>query len=168
MYAVKINDKEYKIEFTDDALTQGKANGEAFDLDLAEIGRNFFHLIKDHNSYAIEVVEADYEAKKFQVKVNGEKFLVQAQDETDLLLRKMGMSQLAGKKTNALKAPMPGMVLDVLVEQGQAVKQGDSLLILEAMKMENNLKATADATVKAVKCQKGQAVEKNAILLVFE
>jgi len=69
---------------------------------------------------------------------------------------------------NDLKAPMPGLVLDVLVKEGQQIKKGENLLVLEAMKMENNLKALSDAVVKKVNVGKGARVEKNEILIELE
>ncbi len=62
---------------------------------------------------------------------------------------------------------MPGMVLNILVKEGDEVKKGDTLLILEAMKMENSLKATADGVIKKIVAVKGTAVEKNQILIQF-
>jgi biotin carboxyl carrier protein len=64
-----------------------------------------------------------------------------------------------------LKAPMPGLVVDIPVKEGDTVSKGDTLVILEAMKMENALKAVADATVKKIAVTKGQAVDKNTLLI---
>ena len=83
----------------------------------------------------------------------------------DLLLSKMGFDAKARNKAEAVKAPMPGMVLRILVEPGQAIKKGDGLIILEAMKMENILKAGADAVVKAIKVTEKTAVEKGTVLI---
>jgi biotin carboxyl carrier protein len=62
---------------------------------------------------------------------------------------------------------MPGLILSVAVAEGQEVKKGDPLLILEAMKMENVIKAPADATVKVIKVRKGDSVDKNQVLVLF-
>jgi biotin carboxyl carrier protein len=77
----------------------------------------------------------------------------------------LGFSSKSTKKANEIKAPMPGMVLSVLVQEGQLVKAGESVLILEAMKMENVIKAPADCTVKQIKVKQGNAVEKNQVLI---
>ena len=63
--------------------------------------------------------------------------------------------------------PMPGMVLNVLVKEGDAVKKGDELLVLEAMKMENNIKAPGDGIVSEISVKSGDKVEKNQILIRF-
>ena len=77
------------------------------------------------------------------------------------------MDLLTSNKASDLKAPMPGLVVDVTVSPGDQVKKGDKLLVLEAMKMENILKAPADATVKGVNISKGKTVEKNEVLIQF-
>jgi biotin carboxyl carrier protein len=67
-----------------------------------------------------------------------------------------------------LKAPMPGLVLQILVEPGQEIKKGDKILILEAMKMENAIKAPADAIVAQIHINPGTAVDKNQLLITFQ
>ncbi len=73
-----------------------------------------------------------------------------------------------GRKQAVLRAAMPGLVVKVEVEPGQKIKKGDSLLIVEAMKMENEIKAQSPGVVKEIKVKPGQPVEKNQILIVFE
>ncbi|MBC7552646.1 MAG: biotin/lipoyl-binding protein [Taibaiella sp.] len=80
----------------------------------------------------------------------------------------MGLDLKAMQKAEPVKAPMPGMVLRVLVTAGQKVNKGDALIILEAMKMENLLKATVAGTVKTIKAVEKTAVEKGAVLLEME
>jgi biotin carboxyl carrier protein len=80
----------------------------------------------------------------------------------------MGLDMSAMQKAEPIKAPMPGMVLKVLVTVGQQINKGDGLIVLEAMKMENILKATATATVKSIKATERTAVEKGAILIELE
>jgi biotin carboxyl carrier protein len=82
-------------------------------------------------------------------------------------LHNLGLDNIAAKKINDIKAPMPGMVLNILVGEGQQVKKGDSLLVLEAMKMENVLKSPTDGMIKKVVAIKGTAVEKNQLLIQF-
>jgi biotin carboxyl carrier protein len=80
----------------------------------------------------------------------------------------LGMDKLAAVGVQEVKAPMPGMVLNIIVSTGDEVKKGDALLVLEAMKMENIIKSPRDGKVKTVKAIKGTAVEKNQSLIVFE
>ena len=77
------------------------------------------------------------------------------------------MDALHAKKAADLKAPMPGLVVEVSVSEGQEIKKGDKLVVLEAMKMENILKSPADGVVKKVNVKKGNTVEKNEVLILF-
>ena len=135
--------------------------------DIAEIREGGFHVLKDAISYNAEVVRADFADKSFTVKVNGKLLEVKAHDKFDLLLLQLGMGQANGTQPKDLKAPMPGLILDIKVTDGQAVLKGDTVIILEAMKMENVIKAPADGIVKAVKVKTGDHVEKNQVLVVF-
>src|SRR5690606_3417991 len=94
-------------------------------------------------------------------------YTVQLRDKFDLLLEKMGMNNGQSGKINTIKAPMPGLIVDVRVKEGDTVKANDPLLILEAMKMENMIKPPGDAVVKSIKVRKGDNVEKNQVLIEF-
>ena len=113
-------------------------------------------------------MERSEDGKTFTLKINGQLLKLNAKDHYDLLLEQMGMSAANTAKALKLNAPMPGKVLDVMVQPGQTVAKGEGLLILEAMKMENMLKADQDGTVKSVNVSVGDAVEKNNILIDFE
>ena len=94
--------------------------------------------------------------------------VLEAKDQYDLLLEKMGIAGGASSKASKLKAPMPGKVLEFMVESCHSIANGEGLLILEAMKMENMLKAEQDGIVKSVNVSVGDAVEKNNVLIEFE
>ncbi|MDX1317201.1 MAG: acetyl-CoA carboxylase biotin carboxyl carrier protein subunit, partial [Xanthomarina gelatinilytica] len=74
----------------------------------------------------------------------------------------------ASKKVNEIKAPMPGLILDIHVKEGQEVKEDDALLILEAMKMENVLTSPRDGIIKSISVSKNDTVDKNQLLIEFE
>jgi biotin carboxyl carrier protein len=93
---------------------------------------------------------------------------VQIQEELDLLLEKMGFGKSATKKVKEVKAPMPGLVLTISAEPGQELKEGDKLLVLEAMKMENSILMPGDGKIKALRVKPGQPVEKGQILMELE
>jgi biotin carboxyl carrier protein len=80
----------------------------------------------------------------------------------------MGLSLGNAQMVNDIKAPMPGLILEVNVKEGDEVKEGDYLLVLEAMKMENALTAPRDAVIKSISVEKGQTVEKNQLLIEME
>lgn len=166
MYKIKAGNKEFEVVPSADGQT-GSINDEAYALDIAK-EENGFHLIRNNKSYNVSVINADYDAKTFELMINGNPYTFEAKDRFDLLLKELGMENLSSSALNDLKAPMPGLVLSIKVEAGQAIKKGDPLVILEAMKMENVLKAGSDATVKSINVEVGKAVEKNEVLIEFQ
>lgn len=119
-------------------------------------------------SYTAVTEKVDIKNKELTIRINGQTHKVAIQEPIDQLLASMGMDLKAMQKAEPVKAPMPGMILKVLVEPGQQINKGDGLLILEAMKMENVLKAGASATVKAIRVEEKTAVEKGAVLIELE
>lgn len=138
------------------------------ELDLQEISQNSFHLLHNSGSFRAEIQKGNFLQKKYSVKINSNIYEVSISNALDILIKDMGMSLAAAQLFNDIKAPMPGLILDVNVEPGEEVKAGDYLLVLEAMKMENTLTAPADGKVKAVHVQKGNTVEKNQLLIEME
>lgn len=141
---------------------------QAFSWDLLRVKEGSYHVIRDGKSYRVDLIEGSPAERYYRVLVNGEEYEVGLKDRYDLLLERLGMEDLAGKRVEDIKAPMPGKVLDVKVSQGDEVNEGDPLLVLEAMKMENVIKAPGNGTVKAVHGKVSDPVEKNAILVEFD
>jgi biotin carboxyl carrier protein len=164
MFKALVNKKSFEIEDVDDGYV---VNGEPFKWDIKKTGDNIFHVLHNNKSFNAEVVKADRTTKTFVVKVNGKLLTVELKDRFDLLLEKMGMNASASSKVNNIKAPMPGLIIELKVKDGDTVQQGDTLLILEAMKMENIIKSPGTGTVRSVKIAKGQSVEKNQVLIEF-
>lgn len=125
-------------------------------------------ILYNHKSYTAVVEKVDTKNKELTLRINGQTHRVAIQEPIDQLLKSMGLDLKAMQKIEPVKAPMPGMVLKILVEPGQQINKGDGLLILEAMKMENVLKASGPATVKAIKAEERTAVEKGAVLIELE
>ena len=151
-----------------EAKSEGLLNGDFYSLDIEKVDAQTWHILKDNMSYYVQWIERNDEAKTYTLKVNGSLIILEAKNEFDILLEKMGMANVGSAKVSKLKAPMPGKVLDVLVTVGQEVVKGDGLVILEAMKMENVLKADDVGVVKSVNVSIGEAVEKNNVLIEFE
>ncbi len=163
MLKVKINGKkEYIVD-----KEKGTLDGKAFEWDLVKVKEGSYHAIRNGKSYTIELVSLDRATKTIKLKVNGNKYTLEAKDKYDELLQKLGIDTNASQKIKELKSPMPGLILDVKVEEGSEVKKGDTLLVLEAMKMENILKSPGDGSVKKIVVKKGMAVEKNQVLIQF-
>lgn len=156
--------QEYDVKAQKDGYL---LNGETFDWDLIELKEGTFHVIKNKKSYQAEVIKADYDEKTFVIQVNEQAYEVAVKDRFDALLKSLGMDRAASTKVSNVKAPMPGLILDIKIEEGAEVKKGDVLMILEAMKMENVLKSPADGTIKDIKIKQGDNVEKNQVLIDF-
>lgn len=165
MYKITVDKKEFAVESEAGSFS---IDNQPFHADILEFKEGKFHIISDHKSYTAEVLSFQKAEKTFEIKVNNSIYTVQVQDRFDQLLKQMGIDAGAGKKVNDIKAPMPGMVLQVMVETGQLIKKGDAIVVLEAMKMENILKAPADGTVKKVHVTKGDKVEKNQVMVFLD
>jgi acetyl/propionyl-CoA carboxylase alpha subunit len=143
-------------------------NGVKINFDNVQIQGDevlFFVENKLHRAGLLEFHKSD---KTITISLNGITYKLNIKDKYDSLLAQLGLSGMAAKKVNELKSPMPGLVVEVLVKEGDIVKKGSPLVILEAMKMENVLKAAADVIIKKISIEKGKAVEKNQVLIVFE
>lgn len=154
-----------KTEFT---IDKNNVNGTENVWDLVEFKENTFHVIKDNKGYNAMLVSYSAEEKSMVINVNGNDYEIAIKDSNDLLLQQLGIATKSSSVVQFIKAPMPGLIINVSVSEGTEVKKGDTLLILEAMKMENVIKSPRDGKVKKVNVQLKQAVEKNQVMLEFE
>lgn len=159
-----VSGKNFEITTDEQGLV---LNGEPLKWDVVKITDQYFHILYQNKSYRAELIKLDSTTKTFSYKINGRIYHVELKDKFDLLLEKMGMANAGASKLNNIKAPMPGLVIDVKIKAGDVVKQGEPMLILEAMKMENILKAPGEGTVKNVKVKKGDSVEKGQVMIEF-
>ena len=157
-YKVKVNDT-FDFEFTREEI-------EA--LDTQQTSSTNYHLLKDNRSFDAEIFKPDFLNRKYQIKINSNIYSVSINNELDQLIEEMGLSLGSTQQINDIKAPMPGLILEVNVKEGDEVKEGDYLLVLEAMKMENTLTAPRDGVVKSVRVKKADTVEKNQLLIEME
>ena len=102
------------------------------------------------------------------ININGSRYTVQLSDQYDQLIEQLGLNVVPKQAALDIKAPMPGIVLDIMVKNGQTVEEGTPILILEAMKMENVLKAAAPGLVDTIEVKKGIAVEKGQLLVKIQ
>lgn len=169
MYTISINGKQsLKTELNIHKNTfKGMLDGKEVNGDFVKINNHQYHLLHNGQSYNIDVVKINHEEKTIVLRINSRKYNLQLKDKYDELLHNLGMDAMASKKVNDIKAPMPGMVLNILVQEGAEVKKGEALLVLEAMKMENIIKSPCDGVVKRIAATKGTAVEKNQLLIQF-
>lgn len=125
------------------------------------------HIIKNHKSISAEIVSADFDKKQYKVKVSGTTYNVTIETPLAQLIKEMGLSLGSTSVENEILAPMPGIILEVNIAEGDEVKQGDFLCVLEAMKMENALTAPRDGIIKSVNITKGETVDKGKLLIEF-
>jgi acetyl/propionyl-CoA carboxylase alpha subunit len=131
-------------------------------------GTNDLLIESNGKKFNVRLLKIDSVLKKVILKVNGDIMEVSQEDEFDVLLKSLGMGAGAVKKVNDMKAPMPGVVIDIKVKPGQTVAKDEGIVVLEAMKMENLLKSPIDGVIKSIEITKGETVEKNKVLVNFE
>ncbi len=157
-YKVSVNNAE-ALEISSEKVSK---------LDAIKIAASKFHILQDNISYKAEITEANFNNKTYQVKVNNNTYNVAIFNELDSLIKEMGFEIGTAKKVNEIKAPMPGLILEINVKVGQEVKEDDALLILEAMKMENVLSSPRDGIIKSISVSKNDTVDKGELLIEFE
>ncbi|WP_258539121.1 acetyl-CoA carboxylase biotin carboxyl carrier protein subunit [Flagellimonas abyssi] len=157
-YTVKVGD-DFDFKLSKDTISS---------LDLIKTGENAYHLLQNGTSYHLKILHSDFNRGRYTLSVNGTEFETSIQTPLDELIQKMGFAVNAGKNIDSISAPMPGLILDILVEEGQEVNEEDQLLILEAMKMENIITSPRSGVIKTVSVSKGEAVDKKQLLIEFQ
>lgn len=157
-YRVKVNES-FEFEFTREEINA---------MDTQKVSPNKYHVLRESRSFKAGISKTDFLNRQYSIKINSNNYQVNISNELDQLIEEMGLSLSSVLKVNDIKAPMPGLILDVMVTEGAEVKEGDYLLVLEAMKMENTITAPRDGMVKAISVEKGQGVEKNQLLIEME
>ena len=160
-------DKNYTVKVGDD-FDFNLSKDHISSLDLIKTGKNTYHLIKDGATYHIEVLESDFNKGAYTISINGSEYESTINTPLDTLIEKMGFASNSNKNIDTIEAPMPGLILDILVEEGQEVKEEDQLLILEAMKMENIITSPRNGVIKKIGVNTGDAVDKKQLLIEFQ
>ncbi|HSN61962.1 MAG TPA: biotin/lipoyl-containing protein [Ferruginibacter sp.] len=156
----------YKVKANEFDFTFSKEQINA--VDIVKKSPTAFNVINEHRSVNVKLLEADPDCKKLTLEVDGESFIIEIKDELDLMLDKMGFGAVSNKHVKEIKAPMPGLVLEIAVTEGQEVKEGDKILILVAMKMENSIIIHTNAVIKRIAVTAGQAVDKGQLLVELD
>ncbi len=157
-YVAIINEQRYEIEI--DNAGGVLVNGEPRDVDFLNLGGSLFSVITENRSFEAVI---DDDEDKIAVMMTGRLFETQVLDERAMLmLQRRGALPVSSGEVHA---PMPGLIVDVTTLPGAAVARGDTVIILESMKMQNELKSPADGVVSAVYVEAGQAVDKNDLLV---
>ena len=164
-YFATIDDKQYEIEINDeDRIT---VDGQLVELDFKSMseGQPIYSLILNGKSYEAIIELTD---EGWQVMLRGQMYMVDVEDERQRRLRMAtgGASTQSGELK--LKAPMPGLIVDIPVEPGQVIDKGDNLIILESMKMQNELKSPREGKVARINVKPGDSVNQNQVLLILD
>ncbi|MAZ54634.1 MAG: acetyl-CoA carboxylase biotin carboxyl carrier protein subunit [Flavobacteriales bacterium] len=138
------------------------------DWDIVKTKDGLFNIIYKEKSFIANVLSHDKKNKVFEIVINNNHYKVQLKDSFDEALIRLGVEHQEVDKDKAVVSPMPGKVVEVFVSAGDSVDEGDSLIVLEAMKMENIIKATKSGEVEHVYASVGDSVEKNCRLLVYK
>lgn len=162
-YITTVNGNEYEIEWNEDGAVL--VNGEPYEINVNALGGgDLISMIFNNRSF--EAVVNSPERDHWEILMNGENYDVVVKDERAYRLARARGELEGDTGVVPTKSPMPGVIVNVLVDEGQTISKGETLVILESMKMENELKATRDGVVLEVKVAAGATVEKDAVLVV--
>lgn len=150
---------------TTDGLSFDIDSRELESLDIIEHSNGRYHLIFEGKSYTVDVLESDYLNKSYVLNVNEKEIALKIKDDLDMAIEKMGYSMKSASSGGKVESPMPGLVLKISVQEGDEVEEGDVLLVLEAMKMENIIKSPVKGQVKKVMVKEGETVAKKQLLM---
>jgi biotin carboxyl carrier protein len=160
-YITTINDTEFLVEVIDDHHVN--INGKTYQVDFEAVsGQPVYSLLLDGKSHEAYVRESDDD---WQVLLRGRLYPAKVEDEREKRLRVAAGGGVAESGEFNLKAPMPGLVVAIPVSEGQEIKKGQVLLILESMKMQNELKSPRDGIINRIKVKAGESVEQKQVLL---
>ena len=161
-YVTILNDKKFEIDIDKDGAL--KVNGEPRTVDFLTLAPSLYSMIRENESYEVIINETE---ESIDVMMRGHLFSGQVLDERAQLLasRRGGIGADTGEIS--IKSPMPGLIVAVPVSEGQEVKRGATVIILESMKMQNELKAPRDGTVQRISVGAGQSVEQGKLLVTI-
>jgi biotin carboxyl carrier protein len=163
-YLTTVNEKQFIVEIIDEKNVI--LDGQPVEVDFQSVdGQPVYSLLIEGRSYEAYVTENE---GQWQVQLLGTLYTATVEDEREKRLMAAAGSKVAGSGEFYLKAPMPGLVVTVPVEEGQTVEKGDVLLILESMKMQNELRSPKEGTVARIKVKPGDSVEQKTTLLSVE
>ena len=142
--------------------------GEIEKADIVKLDKDRFNIIKNNKSYTLKVLENNLKLKQLTLEFDSQIYIVDIMDDMDILLKKMGFGDSGKKIITEIKAPMPGLVIEISAKLNQALKSGEKVMVIEAMKMENSLIMPSDAVIKNILVKKGDAVVKGQLLVELD
>ena len=160
----------YQAVIDGDEQTTAEIRGtDLSEADIVRVSDSVLHLLQGQSSYTLQVLHADYAAKTFVLKIGGKQVHVKLRDAVEARVHAMGFDINRNHvKLKQIVSPMPGLVLKVLATAGDRVTEGQPVLVLEAMKMENVLNAPIDGTIKEILVAAGKNVDKGQVLVTLD
>ena len=160
-YITSVEGKQFLVEIIDDKHVS--VDGKVYEVDFESVsGQPVYSLIVDGRSHESYIYQGD---DNWQVLLRGRLYPVTVEDEREKRLRAAAGGGVAETGEFHLRAPMPGLVVAIPVTEGQSVKKGQVILILESMKMQNEIKAPRDGTIGRIRVKAGETVEQKQTLL---
>lgn len=156
-YLITVNEEELHCNSNDVAI-----------LDSIKVNAKTLHVLDKNRAFEVEILHSDFLNKTISLSINGNIYEVKLEDKYDQQVKKMGLLAVTSHKLNEVKAPMPGLIVDVMVKVGQEIVEGTPLLVLSAMKMENIILAQGEGIVKSIEIKKDDAVEKGQLIIEME
>ncbi len=160
-------DKSYKVNVNKSSEFEFNSK-QIEELNVVKEGNSRYHILNNTHAVKGELISKDFDSKSYTIAVNSNTYQIKISTPLDKLIKELGFSMGNSKKLNDIKAPMPGIIIGMEVKEGDEVIEGDTLLILEAMKMENAITSPKDARVKSIQVKVGDTVEKNKLLIELE
>jgi len=149
-------------------VTIGESDLNKYYLEEIDFENDLVYLRCNGKKIQCRILKKDRDKKTYHIKINGDLVELSLSRAVDDVIKKIGLNNQQQQGANNLKAPMPGLILEICVKEGDDVKKDDPLIILEAMKMENVLAAPINGKIKEIKVSPQQTVEKNSLLIMFE
>ena len=162
-YLATVNDTTFEVVINEDSYVT--VDGQRHEIDFRAVGNGpLYSLLIGGNSYEGHIEGTD---DGWQVLHKGDLYMVEIEDERSQRLMKLGGAGIATKGDYYLKAPMPGLVVSVPVKEGQEISQGDMLVVLESMKMQNELKSPHDGTILRIQVNPEDTIQQDEVMLVL-
>ena len=156
-FSARVND-EHEFDLSEEDLDG---------LDVINNGEDAYHIIHRNRSVSVRILKSEFSSGYYLVEINGASFEVTLNTPLDHFIREMGFGSREGSLVDKVVAPMPGLLLDIYVKEGQEVEKDDPLLVLEAMKMENVILSPRKGIIGGILYQKGKTVDKGTELISF-
>lgn len=157
---------ENKYEIFNPFSEELKINGKKVEIKIFEDEAGFTYLEYKGKKYLAEIIEKNQ--NKYTVLLNGVSYSFTIESPISYSRRKYLEKYKQASKTESITAPMPGKIIELLVDENTAVKEGDAILILEAMKMQNEISSHVSGTVKKINVKAGDTVAKDEVLMEIE